>query len=84
MFWASVGNTVPAVFWIFYFVLTNSDVKKRVLEEVDTVYQTVEVSSGELPLLSQQQLDTLKVSLRLFFVSHHHHHHHRHRHHSST
>ncbi|MFN9960312.1 MAG: cytochrome P450, partial [bacterium] len=45
MLWASVGNTMPAIFWVIYFVLSNEEVKKRLTEEVDSVYKSIMDSS---------------------------------------
>jgi len=61
MLWASVGNTLPAVFWVMYFISTNEHVKKTVLEEIDSIYASIPAAS-EYPLLSQKHLDSMKYT----------------------
>lgn len=53
MLWASVGNTMPAVFWLMYYLLKHPEVKAEVLAEIASVGEAV---GGEV---SQQQLNQM-------------------------
>lgn len=53
MLWASVGNTMPAVFWIVYYLLKNPEAKQRVMEELGKVKKTQE------GLIDQENLNSL-------------------------
>jgi cytochrome P450 len=33
MLWASVGNSIPSLFWTLYFIMANPDVREKVMEE---------------------------------------------------
>ncbi|CAF1361830.1 unnamed protein product [Rotaria sordida] len=35
LFWASLGNTIPAVFWCFFYILQDSKAMKTIQEEID-------------------------------------------------
>lgn len=60
MLWASAGNTIPTVFWVLFFILSNDEVKRDVLVEMDTVLVGKrDAASSSLPIFSLDQLNKL-------------------------
>lgn len=61
MMWASVGNTIPAVFWIVYYILQDAAVLARVKNIV------MQCSGGEL--IDVKELDAMLVTASRSFLS---------------
>jgi cytochrome P450 len=56
MVWASASNTMPAGFWMLYFLMKNPDYMKRALVEVDALVKTAGSIEGPW---TQEQIDSL-------------------------
>mmetsp|Transcript_112566 Transcript_112566/g.220657 ORF Transcript_112566/g.220657 Transcript_112566/m.220657 type:complete len:513 (-) Transcript_112566:24-1562(-) len=56
MLWASVGNTMPSVFWLMYYLMTSPDAMQKVLSEISAVCPAS--VSGDASF-SQDQLNKL-------------------------
>ncbi|KAJ1441716.1 cytochrome P450, partial [Ochromonadaceae sp. CCMP2298] len=50
MLWASVGNTMPATFWLVYYLLKTPEAMDKVLAEVRQAYKTEGKSLSQLAL----------------------------------
>ncbi len=68
--WASVGNTIPSVFWILFYVLKNKEIKSKVIQEINKVFEEANLShpDTEYPQLSQDQLNKLLVIIFLVII----------------
>jgi cytochrome P450 len=69
MMWASVGNTMPATFWLIYFLLSNQDILGRVKEEIklvcgpDSTTEVIPMSKlNRLVLLNACITETLRLT----------------------
>jgi cytochrome P450 len=67
MLWASAGNTVPAAFWVLYYILRTPGIQKEVVAEVEAA-RAAHSGNGNgngngtgKALLSQAQLNGLVV-----------------------
>ncbi|XP_055084775.1 cytochrome P450 7B1-like [Periophthalmus magnuspinnatus] len=63
MFWASVGNTSPAMFWCVYYLLRHEEALQAVRLELQEVMsqEELEVRPDSDQVLTQEQLDKLVV-----------------------
>ena len=46
MVWASVGNTMPSVFWLVFFLMRNPAAMQAVLEEIQSIRPAADSSGG--------------------------------------
>eukprot|EP00607_Mallomonas_marina_P004866 CAMPEP_0182435708 /NCGR_PEP_ID=MMETSP1167-20130531/77193_1 /TAXON_ID=2988 /ORGANISM="Mallomonas Sp, Strain CCMP3275" /LENGTH=246 /DNA_ID=CAMNT_0024627047 /DNA_START=712 /DNA_END=1452 /DNA_ORIENTATION=- len=64
MLWSSSGNTIPAIFWVVYFILSDQAVLQRAITEVDDAFLTAAAAekhtAGDIPLLTQDTLNSLQ------------------------
>lgn len=66
MLWASVGNTMPATFWVVYYILNDTTAYARLMQEVDSVYASLPSGDSDgngdgCPLLTQDHLNNMTV-----------------------
>lgn len=57
--WASVGNSMPIMFWVLFYLLQNSACMDKLRQEIKTVVGDSAASSGTPLDLSQEQLTAL-------------------------
>jgi cholesterol 7alpha-monooxygenase len=69
MMWASVANTMPATFWLMYFILSNHSILSRVVDEIQAVCDSDEKTEtihlaklNKLVLLNACITETLRLS----------------------
>jgi cytochrome P450 len=57
--WAAVGNSIPAIFWLFYYLMKNKEAYDAVQAEVESVVQGR--TSGNESCFSMDELDQMPV-----------------------
>lgn len=59
MVWASVGNTMPSVFWLVFFLMRNPAAMQAVLEEIQSIRPPADSSGGCSADFTQEELNRM-------------------------